>query len=85
MQSDGIVGQLVWDCDTVWHAGNWQANITSIGIEHAGWSVSPYLMSQMYGFLLAPPFIEDRLNHAGMSFIQICQDGTATPNGEEGK
>lgn len=33
--SDGTVGQLVWDADTAWHAGNWDANCKSIGIEHA--------------------------------------------------
>lgn len=35
VQSDGLVGQLVWDGDTAWHAGNWDANCRSIGIEHA--------------------------------------------------
>lgn len=35
VQSDGLVGQLVWDRDTAWHAGNWDANCRSIGIEHA--------------------------------------------------
>lgn len=35
VQSDGLVGQLVWDDDTAWHAGNWAANCRSIGIEHA--------------------------------------------------
>lgn len=33
--SDGTVGQLVWDADTAWHAGDWDANCKSIGIEHA--------------------------------------------------
>lgn len=23
VQSDGLVGQLVWDGDTAWHAGDW--------------------------------------------------------------
>ena len=42
----GRVGQLVWDRDTAWHAGNWEANCTSIGIEHANnhigdpWTIS---------------------------------------------
>lgn len=45
VQSDGRIGQLVWDRDTAWHAGNWVANTTSIGIEHAdmtsdSWAVS---------------------------------------------
>ena len=35
VQSDGLIGQLVWDGDTAWHAGNWDANCRSIGIEHA--------------------------------------------------
>ena len=43
--SDGTVGQLVWDRDTAWHAGNWKANQTSIGIEHADCSRSPYRIS----------------------------------------
>lgn len=43
--SDGTVGQLVWDRDTAWHAGSWSANQTSIGIEHADCSRSPYRIS----------------------------------------
>lgn len=35
VESDGTVGQLVWDRDTAWHAGDWDANCSSIGIEHA--------------------------------------------------
>lgn len=35
VESNGRVGQLVWDRDTAWHAGDWDANITSLGIEHA--------------------------------------------------
>lgn len=35
VESSGRIGQLVWDSDTAWHAGNWDANCTSIGIEHA--------------------------------------------------
>lgn len=43
--SDGTVGQLVWDRDTAWHAGDWAANQTSIGIEHADCSTAPYRIS----------------------------------------
>jgi N-acetylmuramoyl-L-alanine amidase CwlA len=35
VQSDGVIGQLVWDSNTAWHCGNWNANTTSIGVEHA--------------------------------------------------
>lgn len=35
VESNGRTGQLVWDSDTAWHASNWDANCTSIGIEHA--------------------------------------------------
>ena len=35
VQVDGRIGQLVNDWDTAWHAGNWDANLTKIGIEHA--------------------------------------------------
>ena len=35
VESSGRIGQLVWDSDTAWHAGNWAANCSSIGIEHA--------------------------------------------------
>ena len=45
VQSNGKIGQLVWDRDTAWHAGNWNANTTSIGIEHADVSSSPWRVS----------------------------------------
>lgn len=35
VESSGRVGQLVWDGDTAWHAGDWDTNLRSIGIEHA--------------------------------------------------
>ena len=37
----GRIGQLVNDSDTAWHAGNQDANQTSIGIEHANNALSP--------------------------------------------
>lgn len=46
VEEDGTIGQLVWDRDTAWHAGDWDANTTSIGIEHANnhvgepWTIS---------------------------------------------
>lgn len=35
VDATGRIGQLVYDRDTAWHAGDWPANLTSIGIEHA--------------------------------------------------
>lgn len=35
IEENGRTGQLVWDADIAWHAGNWYANMHSIGIEHA--------------------------------------------------
>lgn len=45
VETSGRIGQLVWDRDTAWHAGNWVANTTSIGIEHADASTHPYRIS----------------------------------------
>lgn len=45
VESSGRIGQLVNDWDTAWHAGNWGANTTSIGIEHADCSSDPWLIS----------------------------------------
>lgn len=38
VEDDGYIGQLVWDCDTAWHCGNFAQNQQSIGIEHANGS-----------------------------------------------
>ena len=46
VDENGMIGQHVWDSNTAWHAGNWEANCTSIGIEHANnhvgepWTIS---------------------------------------------
>lgn len=45
VQSDGRIGQLVWDKDTAWHAGDFNANATSIGIEHADCQTRPWMIS----------------------------------------
>ncbi len=34
VDSSGTICQYVYDSNTAWHAGNWNANQTSIGIEH---------------------------------------------------
>ena len=45
VDANGRIGQLVHDRDTAWHAGNWNANLESIGIEHADISTSPWKIS----------------------------------------
>lgn len=45
VESSGRIGQLVNDWDTAWHAGDWDANCTSIGIEHADCCMDPYRIS----------------------------------------
>lgn len=37
VEESGRIGQLVWDKDTAWHAGNFNQNQRSIGIEHANY------------------------------------------------
>lgn len=43
VQDDGVIGQLVNDCDTAWHAQN--ANPWTIGIEHANNNFGPWTIS----------------------------------------
>lgn len=35
VEDDGRIGQLVWDRDTAWRAGNWNENCRSIDVGHA--------------------------------------------------
>jgi N-acetyl-anhydromuramyl-L-alanine amidase AmpD len=39
--SDGRIAQCVRDRDIAWHAGNWNYNTRSIGIEHEGYVNDP--------------------------------------------
>lgn len=39
--ADGHVAQCVRESDIAWHAGNWDYNTRSIGIEHEGWVDQP--------------------------------------------
>ncbi|MFE2294741.1 N-acetylmuramoyl-L-alanine amidase [Streptomyces sp. NPDC059452] len=46
---DGHVAQCVRERDVAWHAGNWDVNTRSIGIEHEGWVDRPeYFTDVMY-------------------------------------
>ncbi|MGX1268380.1 N-acetylmuramoyl-L-alanine amidase [Streptomyces phaeoluteigriseus] len=47
--ADGHVAQCVRESDVAWHAGNWDHNTRSIGIEHEGWVDRPaYLTDALY-------------------------------------
>ena len=39
--SDGEITQMVGEEDTAWHAGDWDTNVKSIGIEHEGYVDDP--------------------------------------------
>ncbi|WP_062646295.1 N-acetylmuramoyl-L-alanine amidase [Streptomyces maremycinicus] len=46
---DGHVAQCVRESDIAWHAGNWDHNTRSIGIEHEGWVDRPdYFTDALY-------------------------------------
>lgn len=47
--ADGYVAQCVREKNVAWHAGNWDYNTRSIGIEHEGWVDQPaYFTDAMY-------------------------------------
>lgn len=47
--ADGRVAQCVREADVAWHAGNWDYNTRSVGIEHEGWVDKPeYFTDAMY-------------------------------------
>jgi len=47
--ADGHVAQCVREQDIAWHAGNWDYNTRSIGIEHEGWVDRPaYFTNALY-------------------------------------
>lgn len=46
---DGFVAQCVRENNIAWHAGNWDHNTRSIGIEHEGWVDQPsFFTHSMY-------------------------------------
>jgi len=47
--ADGHVAQCVREADIAWHAGDWDYNTRSIGIEHEGWVDRPeYFTDALY-------------------------------------
>lgn len=46
---DGHIAQCVRERNIAWHAGNWDYNTRSVGIEHEGWVDKPeYFTSALY-------------------------------------
>ncbi|MFG3254986.1 N-acetylmuramoyl-L-alanine amidase [Streptomyces sp. NPDC048172] len=48
--ADGHIAQTVREKDVAWHAGNWDYNTRSVGIEHEGWIDEPdkWFTDEMY-------------------------------------
>ncbi|MFB6705188.1 N-acetylmuramoyl-L-alanine amidase [Streptomyces sp. NPDC056333] len=47
--ADGYIAQCVREQDIAWHAGNWDYNTRSVGIEHEGWVDQPaYFTNALY-------------------------------------
>ncbi|MEV0370784.1 N-acetylmuramoyl-L-alanine amidase [Streptomyces sp. NPDC050636] len=47
--ADGYIARCVRERDVAWHAGNWDYNTRSIGIEHEGWIDKPeYFTDALY-------------------------------------
>ncbi|MFI0808687.1 N-acetylmuramoyl-L-alanine amidase [Streptomyces echinatus] len=47
--ADGHIAQCVHEAAIAWHAGNWNYNTRSIGIEHEGWVDQPgYFTNALY-------------------------------------
>ncbi|NMO33120.1 N-acetylmuramoyl-L-alanine amidase [Streptomyces sp. GMY01] len=47
--ADGHIAQCVSEANIAWHAGNWDYNTRSIGIEHEGWVDQPaYFTNALY-------------------------------------
>jgi len=47
--ADGYIDQMVREKDIAWHAGNWDYNTRSVGIEHEGWVDDPsWFTDEMY-------------------------------------
>ncbi|MFI9248909.1 N-acetylmuramoyl-L-alanine amidase [Streptomyces sp. NPDC053069] len=47
--ADGHIAQCVHEADIAWHAGSWDYNTRSIGIEHEGWVDQPaYFTNALY-------------------------------------
>lgn len=62
VQSDGQIGQLVWDADTAWHAANQYTNQHSIGIE----------VSNSAGASQDWPITDTAIREAGRLIAAVC-------------
>ncbi|GHH11505.1 N-acetylmuramoyl-L-alanine amidase [Streptomyces lanatus] len=45
--ADGHTSQCVREADIAWHAGDWDHNLRSIGIEHEGWVDEPFYFTDV--------------------------------------
>lgn len=64
--SQGNVDQYVQDGDTAWHAGNWDANCSSIGIEHVNSTGSPEWGIADSTFATSVELVRDIANRHGL-------------------
>lgn len=64
--SDGEITQMVRNGDTAWHAGNWDVNQRSVGIEHEG-------------FVDQPQWLTDALYRSSANLTRWLADSFAIP------
>jgi N-acetyl-anhydromuramyl-L-alanine amidase AmpD len=48
IEQDGTIYRSVDDGDTAWHAGKWDVNLRSLGVEHAGYAEHDDVTPQQY-------------------------------------
>ncbi len=81
--SDGQITQMVKEEDVAWHAGNWDYNLRSIGIEHEGYvSDCSYFTDAMYAGSAA--LVVDIANRQGVPLDRshiIGHDEVPDPDG----
>lgn len=82
--SDGAVTQMVYEADIAWHAGNWDYNERSVGIEHEGYIDDPgtWYTDAMYAGSAA--LVADIASRQGVSLSRsyiIGHDEVPDPDG----
>jgi len=77
---DGTVYQMVAEKDIAWHAGNWDYNQHSIGIEHAGFADNNYFTEAEYR--ASAKLVAFLMRKYNMTLIR--PSGIAPANSEDG-